>query len=478
MFTEKDMHQIEQHGLTREAVERQIENFRRGFPFLKVVRAASPGDGVVVVDDAAADAAQARYEQAAHGLSVVKFVPASGAATRMFKELFEFVNEGKRGKGIDTLLENIERFAFWPELKAVLPEGADDRTVVSCIVKQGLNYGQKPKGLVTFHAYPDGARKAVEEHLVEGAAYASTDGVARIHFTVSPEHRAGFESLLAEKVPLYEKRFGIRYEISFSVQKPSTDTIAVNPDNTPFRQEDGSLLFRPAGHGALIENLNEIDADIIFIKNIDNVTTDARRGDTIRYKKVLAGLLLELQEQAFAHLRALEAGTADLAEVAAFVEQRLCVKLPAAYDTALLRAVLDRPIRVCGMVRNEGEPGGGPFWVANPDGTESLQIAESSQISPDDMPLMKSATHFNPVDLVCGVRTSQGGKFDLRRYTDPSTGFISSKSSGGRELRAQELPGLWNGAMAHWNTVFVDVPITTFSPVKVVQDLLRPQHQQ
>lgn len=478
MFTEKDLHQIEQHGLTREAVERQIENFRRGFPFLKMVRAASPGDGVVVVDDAAADAAQARYEQAAHGLSVVKFVPASGAATRMFKELFEFVNEGKRGKGIDTLLENIERFAFWPELKAVLPEGADDRTVVSCIVKQGLNYGQKPKGLVTFHAYPDGARKAVEEHLVEGAAYASTDGVARIHFTVSPEHRAGFESLLAEKVPLYEKRFGIRYEISFSVQKPSTDTIAVNPDNTPFRQEDGSLLFRPAGHGALIENLNEIDADIIFIKNIDNVTTDARRGDTIRYKKVLAGLLLELQEQAFAHLRALEAGTADLAEVAAFVEQRLCVKLPAACDAALLRAVLDRPIRVCGMVRNEGEPGGGPFWVANPDGTESLQIAESSQISPDDMPLMKSATHFNPVDLVCGVRTSQGGKFDLRRYTDPSTGFISSKSSGGRELRAQELPGLWNGAMARWNTVFVDVPITTFSPVKVVQDLLRPQHQQ
>ena len=478
MFTEKDLHQIEQHGLTREAVERQIENFRRGFPFLKVVRAASPGDGVVVVDAAAANAAQARYEQAAHGLSVVKFVPASGAATRMFKELFEFVNEGKRGKGIDTLLENIERFAFWPELKAVLPEGADDRTVVSCIVKQGLNYGQKPKGLVTFHAYADGARKAVEEHLVEGAAYASTDGVARIHFTVSPEHRAGFESLLAEKVPLYEKRFGIRYEISFSVQKPSTDTIAVNPDNTPFRQEDGSLLFRPAGHGALIENLNEIDADVIFIKNIDNVTTDAQRGDTVRYKKVLAGVLLDLQERAFEYLRALDVEGCELAPIAEFIEKRLCVKLPADYDSALLRAVLDRPIRVCGMVRNEGEPGGGPFWVANPDGTESLQIAESSQISPDDMPLMKSATHFNPVDLVCGVRTSQGGKFDLRRYTDPSTGFISSKSSGGRELRAQELPGLWNGAMARWNTVFVDVPITTFSPVKVVQDLLRPQHQQ
>jgi len=477
MFTEKDLQQIAAHGLTPEAVERQIENFRRGFPYLKVVRAASPGDGIVAVDQAQADAAAARYEQAAERLDVVKFVPASGAATRMFKELFEFVNEGKRGKGIDTLVDNIEKFAFWPELKAVVPAGADDRTLVSAIVREGLGYGSKPKGLVTFHAYPDGARKAVEEHLVEGAAYASTHGVARIHFTVSPEHIEGFRSLLDAKVPLYEKRFGIRYDISFSVQKPSTDTVAVNPDNTPFRQDDGSLLFRPAGHGALIENLNEIDADIVFIKNIDNVTTDARRGDTVRYKKVLAGLLLGLQERAFAFLRELEAGTADAEAVAAFVEKELCVKLPASYDTALLRSVLDRPIRLCGMVRNEGEPGGGPFWVANPDGTESLQIAESSQIAPGDMPLMKSATHFNPVDLVCGVRTSKGGKFDLRRYTDPSTGFISSKSSGGRELRAQELPGLWNGAMARWNTVFVDVPITTFSPVKVVQDLLRPQHQ-
>lgn len=476
MFTEKDLQQIARHGLTPEAVERQIENFRRGFPFLKVVRAASPGDGVRLVDAVRADEAVARYERAA-GLSVVKFVPASGAATRMFKELFEFVNDNKRGKGIDTLLENIEKFAFWPELKAVLPEGADDRATVSAIVGEGLDYGRKPKGLVTFHAYPEGARKAVEEHLVEGAEYAAAGGVARIHFTVSPEHRAGFEALLAEKVPVYEKRFGIRYDISFSVQKPSTDTIAVTPENEPFRQDDGTLLFRPAGHGALIENLSEIDADLVFIKNIDNVTTDARRGDTIRYKKVLAGILLDLQERAFEYLRALEVGGAELAPIAAFIENELCVKLPERYDTALLRAVLDRPIRVCGMVRNEGEPGGGPFWVSNPDGTESLQIAESSQIAPDDLPLMRSATHFNPVDLVCGVRNSRGAKFDLRDYTDPSTGFISSKSAGGRELRAQELPGLWNGAMARWNTVFVDVPITTFSPVKVVQDLLRPQHQ-
>ncbi len=477
MFTEQDLQQIADHGLTPAQVETQLENFRRGFPWLNVVRAASPADGIAILDAAQADAAVARYEKASANLGVVKFVPASGAATRMFKELFEFVNEGKRGKGIDTLLSNLDKFAFWPELQAVLPEGADDRATVDAIVNKGLDYGHKPKGLVTFHAYPEGARKAVEEHLVEGAAYASSNGVARIHFTVSPEHMEGFKTLLAEKVPLYEKRFGIRYDISFSVQKPATDTIAVNPDNTPFRQEDGRLLFRPAGHGALIENLNEIDADVIFIKNIDNVTTDARRGDTIRYKKVLAGVLLDLQEQAFEYLRALEVEDCELAPIAEFIEKRLCVKLPADYDSALLRAVLDRPIRVCGMVRNEGEPGGGPFWVGNPDGTESLQIAESSQIGPDDLPLMKSATHFNPVDLVCGVRTSKGGKFDLRQYTDPSTGFISSKSSGGRELRAQELPGLWNGAMARWNTIFVDVPITTFSPVKVVQDLLRPQHQ-
>lgn len=477
MFSSEDLQQIARHGLTPEAVERQIENFRRGFPFLKVVRAASPGDGVRLLDAVRADEAVARYERAAASMRVVKFVPASGAATRMFKELFEFVNDDKRGKGIDTLLDNIEKFAFWPELRAVLPAGADEKAVVRAIVGEGLGYGQKPKGLVTFHAYGEGARKAVEEHLVEGAEYAATQGVARIHFTVSPEHRAGFEALLAEKVPVYEKRFGIRYDITFSVQKPSTDTIAVTPENEPFRQDDGTLLFRPAGHGALIENLSEIDADVIFIKNIDNVTTDARRGDTIRYKKVLAGVLLDLQERAFEYLRALEVGGAELAPIAAFIEEELCVKLPAHYDTALLRTILDRPIRVCGMVRNEGEPGGGPFWVSNPDGTESLQIAESSQIAPADMPLMKSATHFNPVDLVCGVRDSKGAKFDLRNYTDPSTGFISSKSAQGRELRAQELPGLWNGAMARWNTVFVDVPITTFSPVKVVQDLLRPQHQ-
>ena len=477
MFSEKERAQIEAHGLTVEQVEHQIENFQKGFPFLKVVAAASPEDGILILSQEEVAEAVAQYEAHANNLKIQKFVPASGAATRMFKELFEFVNEGKRGAGIDQLLDNLDKFAFYPELQHFVDAEADDKSKVEAIVKSGLCYGAKPKGLVTFHAYSDGNRKAVEEHLAEGAMYAASNGVVKIHFTVSPEHIEGFRSLLDEKLAHYEEKFGVKYEISFSVQKSSTDTIAVNPDNTPFLTDEGNLLFRPAGHGALIENLNEIDADVIFVKNIDNVTTDARKGDTVTYKKALAGILVGLQAEAAEHLANLKAGTVDVQKVENFIEKKLYTKLPAERDVALLLSILDRPIRVCGMVRNEGEPGGGPFWVGNPDGTQSLQIAESSQIAPEDMPLMKSATHFNPVDLVCGVRRADGSKFDLTQYTDPETGFISSKSSGGRELRAQELPGLWNGAMAKWNTIFVDVPISTFSPVKVVQDLLRPQHQ-
>jgi hypothetical protein len=477
MFSREDLQQIESHGLTLSQVEQQIENFRHGFPYLKIVRAASAGDGVQVLSEEEVASAVERYEKLSEELRVVKFVPASGAATRMFKELFEYINEDKRTAGIDKLLDNIEKFAFWPELSEYVMPDSPDEEIVEEIVVGGLGYGSKPKGLVTFHAYEDGARKAVEEHLVEGAMYARCGDEVYIHFTVSEEHKSGFWDVLAHTQPIYEERYGVKYNISFSVQKPSTDTIAVNPDNTPFRTDDGKLLFRPAGHGALIENLNDIEADIIFVKNIDNVTTDARRGDTIKYKKALAGVLLELQDQAFEYLKVLEVGGGEIETIAEFVEKKLCVKLPENYNSQILKQVLDRPIRVCGVVRNQGEPGGGPFWVDQGGGIESLQIAESSQIAPEDMHLMKSATHFNPVDLVCGVMDSRERKFDLTKYTDPATGFISSKSSGGRELRAQELPGLWNGAMANWNTVLVEVPITTFSPVKVVQDLLRPEHQ-
>lgn len=468
---------MEEHGLTPAALETQLKNFREGFPFLPVTRAASCGDGIRVLDAAGIEQAAARYDRAKESLRVVKFVPASGAATRMFKDLFEFVREGRRTAVVGELLANRRRFAFWPELRTIIGDDADELRTVENIVAEGLRYGETPKGLVSFHRYGDEVRKAVEEHLVEGAQYAAAGGEVKIHFTVSPEHLTRFEALLAEKIPGYESRFGVKYRISFSVQDPSTDTLAVNPDCTPFRRADGWLLFRPAGHGALIGNLGKIDADIVFVKNIDNVTTDARRSDTVLYKKALAGVLLALQERIFEYLMALEVPGAELEPIAAFIENELCVKLPKDYGTALLRQVLDRPIRVCGMVRNEGEPGGGPFWVAGADGLETLQIAESNQIAPEKRELMRSATHFNPVDLVCSFRTSKGGRFDLREFVDPATGFISRKSDGGRELLAQELPGLWNGAMARWNTVFVEVPITTFSPVKVVTDLLRPEHQ-
>ena len=477
MFTHEEITQIEAHGLSVAAVEKQIENFRNGFPSLPVVRAAAGGDGVKQFDAESVAEREAYYTDNLRNLKTIKFVPASGAATRMFKELFEYVNDDKRTAGIDKLIMNLEKFAFFPELAKFLQPQIDDKEVVRNIIIDGLAYGAKPKGLVTFHAYKEGARKPVEEHLVEAALYASSNGEANIHFTVSPEHQDGFEALLKERQSYYEQKFGIKYNVSFSIQSPATDTIAVNQDNTPFRTDDGKLLFRPAGHGALITNLDKLDADVVFVKNIDNVTTDERKTDTVTYKKVLAGELLRLQSRAFELLRAFERGEDVTAEATSFIVNDLCCKLPENASRELVIETLDRPIRVCGMVKNEGEPGGGPFWVRDDKGREQLQIAESSQIAAEDMHLMKEATHFNPVDLVCGIKRYDGTKYDLTQYTDPKTGFISSKSAGGRELRAQELPGLWNGAMANWNTIFVEVPISTFSPVKVVQDLLRPEHQ-
>lgn len=485
MFTEQDLKQIAAHGLSLCEVEQQIENFRKGFPYLNIKSSATVGNGICVIDEAAAEELRAEYRAAANNLKVEKFVPASGAATRMFKDLFAYVNEGEMNPVVEKVGANLDKFAFAEELAKIVPEGASLPEIISAIIGEGLEYGAKPKGLVLFHRYQTGAaRTAFEEHLVEGAMYAACDGVVNIHFTVSPEHMEGFRSLFESVKEYYEGRYDVRYNISMSVQKSSTDTIAVNPDCTPFRNDKGELLFRPAGHGALIENLNDIDADIIFIKTIDNVAPDARKGDTIKYKEILAGILVTTQKKIFDYAAALEAGTADVAEVVAFVENDLCVRLPEGVKSGneeilkqTLADLLDRPLRVCGMVRNEGEPGGGPFWAEGADGVVSLQIAESSQISPEQKHLMAEATHFNPVDIVCGTKNRKGEKYDFKKYVDPATGFISSKSSAGRTLLAQELPGLWNGAMASWNTLFVEVPITTFSPIKVVTDLLRPEHQ-
>ncbi|MFI3278678.1 MAG: DUF4301 family protein, partial [Rikenellaceae bacterium] len=348
MFTNEDLAQISAHGLTPESVEVQVDKFKSGFPYLNIARAAICGDGIVKIDDAQIERFTEYYNQRLNSLEVVKFVPASGAATRMFKELFEYVTEDKQGNGIATLLDNIEKFAFWAELKEIIKDCNDPKSVVSSIILDGLGYGSKPKALVTFHSYDSECRKAVEEHLVEGAVYAACDGVVKIHFTVSPEHIEGFESVIKERKAIYEERFNVKYDISLSTQKSKTDTVAVNPDNTLFRGDDGKLLFRPAGHGALIENIGEIDADIIFVKTIDNVTIDSLRTDTVTYKKALAGMLLELQAKSFGLIAAIDNNNADIKDVAEFVESQLQIKLPTEYTLTTLRALLDRPIRVCG----------------------------------------------------------------------------------------------------------------------------------
>lgn len=435
---------------------------------------------------------------------VVKFVPASGAASRMFKNLFEFLGadyDVPETKFEKTFFEQIEKFAFYNDLNAacekafekniptLMAEGDYKAVVAALLEAAGLNYGALPKGLLKFHRYEDGSRTPLEEHLVEGALYAANkNGKVNVHFTVSPEHRRLFENLVADKAAVYAKKYGVDYNVTFSEQKPCTDTIAADMNNQPFR-DNGKLLFRPGGHGALIENLNDLDADIIFIKNIDNVVPDKLKGDTVLYKKLIAGVLVALQQKAFAYLELLDSGRythEQVLEILQFLQKKLFCKNPETKNledaelVLYLKEKLNRPMRVCGMVKNVGEPGGGPFLAYNSDGTISLQILESSQIDMDDpekKEMFEKGTHFNPVDLVCAVRDYKGHKFDLVNFVDKATGFISYKSKNGKDLKALELPGLWNGAMSDWNTVFVEVSLSTFNPVKTVNDLLREQHQ-
>lgn len=482
VFSDQDIKQITSYGLSVSEAESQIKTFQHGFDFADLVSAATVGNGILETSAKQRQTLIEFFDESAKSHKIIKFVPASGAATRMFKDFFDFLSTGLRNKSIDDAISNIQKFAFYDELKKHFGQNPTDKEIINYIVSEnGLNYGALPKALITFHKYISETRTALEEHLVEGAQYASSNGISKIHFTISPEHRAGFEKLLSLVLPKYESRFGIKYEIEMSEQKPSTDTIAVNPDNTLFREPDGKLLFRPAGHGALIENLNDLDADIIFIKNIDNVTTDNLRLDTTEYKKTIAGLMLDLQKKSFLYLDAIDNGNANLDQIDEFLKNELMLKIPETIDKNNLldfyKKILNRPIRVCGMVKNQGEPGGGPFWVKNKDNEVSLQIIESSQIADSDKKIMADATHFNPVDLVCGTKDYKGKKFNLVEYIDPDTGFISEKSKDGKPLRAMERPGLWNGAMAKWNTIFVEVPISTFSPVKVINDLLRTQHQ-
>jgi hypothetical protein len=471
-FSESDIKQIENHELTLDIVNRQLRDFETGFPYSDIESAATINHGIrPMLDNNWVE----HYTRNQDKYNIVKFVPASGAATRMFKDLFEYMTTGEMNKTTQLVLENLEQFAFYDDLRATLPENPSNMDIIKHLVTDaGINYGNLPKALLQFHKYDGFNRTALAEHLIEGAQYAKSNDVVNIHFTVSPEHIDGFNTHLAEIIPQYESALSVKYNITMSTQQPSTDTIAVNLDNTPFKTDDGKLLFRPAGHGALIANLNNIDADIIFIKNIDNVCPESARADTIYHKRALAGLAMQIQTQIFDYMRALDNDTADTNEIRNFIDTTLGIKTTA--DTNV-RDILNRPLRVCGIIKNTGEPGGGPFWVRDENGLLGLQIVEPAQIAPDNIDILKRGEFFSPTDIVCMPRDYMGNRFNLLNFIDERAGFISEKSSGGRPLRAMERPGLWNGAMANWNTVFVETPLTTFTPVKVISDLIKPSHK-
>ena len=508
-FSDKDIEQIKAYGLSVDEVEDQIINFIKGFPYVKLHQSVSKGNGLLDMSKAEIDNTIRYYEENKTKHSILKFVPSSGAATRMFKDLMEFSGlymgmpyNMKNFPSAHKTLDNIESFAFYEELESIINASGitleehmvsgNYTTVVNYILTEiGLNYGKLPKALIAFHRYPEAeerkVRYAIEEHLVEGANYAREESSqVNIHFTVSPEHKEAVMELISKVQPHYEEVFGVKYLINYSLQKKETDTIAVNPDNTIAYDKDDKLIFRPAGHGALIENLNDIKGDIIFIKNIDNVAHVKLKPYTYKYKKLIAGTLIKVQEEVFSALRKLESGNLKSQDVVDIIT--LCNKIGINLSEEekksedmmqVLFDKLNRPIRVCGVVKNQGEPGGGPFWVIK-DGLRSLQIVESSQVNmldEEQKTIFQTSQYFNPVDLVCGVKDYKSRNFDLRNFIDKDSGFISNKSKDGKLIKAQELPGLWNGAMANWITLFVEVPIQTFTPVKEVNDLLRDEHQ-
>ena len=510
-----DKQQLEALGISAQQVENQIVQFKNGFAFSDLIAPATIGKGIVRFDENEIKDLVRQFDEDKKYYDIIKFVPASGAASRMFKNLYAFVEEYKHKEipsdflkkekikpdSVENFFLGIHDFAFFNDLKCQLQAKGKDiekmlkdkeyQEIVDTLLNaDGMNYGNLPKALLKFHKYGDSARLAMEEHLVEAAEYSNNGEMAKLHFTVSQEHIDIFKKIVNYVLPKYEKQFGIKYEIGFSVQKPSTDTIAVDMNNEPFRDKDGKLVFRPGGHGALIQNLNDLHKEIIFIKNIDNVVPDRFKATTYEYKKVLGGYLFRLQQQQFEYLEMLDDGNVtneELAEITAFAKDKLMIDIPDFFSTYneiekidFLYGKLNRPMRVCGMVKNEGEPGGGPYFTRNSSDEISLQIVESSQIdhkNEKQEAMFRSSTHFNPVDLVCATQDFKGNSFNLPDYVDPETGFISMKSKDGKDLKAMELPGLWNGAMADWITIFVEVPILTFNPVKTVNDLLRETHQ-
>lgn len=502
MLTEIDLKQLSERNITENQVLQQVAQLERGTKYVDLMRPAILGDGILRLDDDQVKAMTETFDADKEYYQFTKFVPASGAASRMFKDLFNFIETAEETNFTDIFFAHIHSFAFFGDLEEaskrlfglaiddMLQQGRKVDIVKALLLEDGLDYGKLPKALLKFHHYAGFDRLALEEHLFEAAKYATDNkGVAKLHFTVSPEHEALFKKTVNALKDKYEEEYKVGYDITFSCQKPSTDTVAIDADGNLFREADGKLLFRPGGHGALIENLNDLGEEIVFIKNIDNIVPETKAATTIIYKKVLAGLLLRLQQKTFEYLDLLDSGFAieeELQEITRFAKEKLCLNIPdfiSEYSEIekidYLYDKLNRPIRICGMVKNEGEPGGGPFWVKDDNDEISLQIIESSQIdhkNAQQEAIFQASTHFNPVDLVCGCWNHKGEAFNLTDYVDANAGFISNKSKDGRELRALELPGLWNGAMADWITIFVEVPIETFNPVKTVNDLLKPMH--
>jgi len=514
MFSKTDIDQIEKKGLTLEAVNEQIELFKQGLPFINLKDNATLEHGICHITEEEKQSLIDHFDKRKDQISILKFVPASGAATRMFKFLFQFLNtydlkkesinayiNRNNAQDLSLFFVGLEKFPFFDLVldtaKKIYPDydrlNVNEQRLLFVKTMLGgdkLNYAFCPKGLLPFHKYKDHISTAFEEHLFEAALYASSNSRANLHFTISEKYNHTFDEEFRRIENSVEEKTKTAFDISFSYQKEATDSIAVDSENKPIRDENHNLVFRPSGHGALIENLNDLNADIIFIKNIDNVVVYKYEEQIAEYKKLLGGLLLKIQAQAFLHLKDLEKKKLredKLLEVAQFLSSKMNVdisdefeKYSLKYQKAYLVDKLNRPIRVCGMVKNEKEPGGGPFWVKDEKGTVSLQIVESAQVDKKNKyqkHIFDSSTHFNPVDLVCGVKDFKGNKFDLTEFVDPKTAFITVKTKGGSDLKALELPGLWNGAMANWNTIFVEVPLITFSPVKSVNDLLKAPHQ-
>lgn len=512
-FNSSDFVEIYKRKIKLDAIEFQLTILKNGIPKINLDRTATINDGIIKITKEEATYFSNYFDQKKENLKLKKFVPASGAASRMFKFLNEFLNEFKLGeesinayinrkkeKNLPVFLVAKEKFPFYNDVlkvaKASLPDfdswekdTRDFGFIKTMLSNNHFDYANKPKGILPFHQYESHVASAIEEHLKECLYYATSNAKSHLHFTVSEEHQKSFESIINDVKPRLESDSNVAVDVKYSYQNKSTDVIAVDIDGKPFRDENNQILFRPGGHGALIENLNNLNADIIFIKNIDNVIQN-HADEIALYKKALAGILILYQDQIFKFMKALNSDTISnekIAEIADYIKSKLNISIKPDFvkytkesKVEHLQTILSRPIRVCGMVKNEGEPGGGPFWVIDKKGKTFLQIIESSQIDTKDenqIKIFESATHFNPVDLVCGIKDYNGQKFDLTKYIDANSGFVVEKNKNGKPYKAFELPGLWNGAMAKWLTVFVEVPLITFNPVKTVNDLLKPAHQ-